>query len=165
LSFTYKNFDGKIPEPGPLSEADQSLLDSAREALETVNQNLYDCHFKAAVNAAFSLAQQTNRYLDSAAPWKSIKTDRPAAATSLWVSIAAINCLKVALYPFLPFSSQKLHEFLGFDGEVEQEQWDFDHLIEEVSAGKDLRAPSPLYTKLDPLIVEEEIQRLGVGAA
>ena len=165
LSFTYKNFDGKIPEQGPLSEADQSLLDSAREALETVNQNLYDCHFKAAVNAAFSLAQQTNRYLDSAAPWKSIKTDRPAAATSLWVSIAAINCLKVALYPFLPFSSQKLHEFLGFDGEIEQEQWDFDHLIEEVSAGKDLRAPSPLYTKLDPLIVEEEIQRLGVGAA
>jgi methionyl-tRNA synthetase len=165
LTFTYKNFDGKIPEPGPLSEADQSQLDSAREALETVSQNLYDCHFKAAVNAAFSLAQQTNRYLDSAAPWKSIKTDRQAAATSLWVSIAAINCLKVALYPFLPFSSQKLHEFLGFDGEIEQEQWDFDHLIAGVAPGKTLRSPSPLYTKLDPLIVEEEIQRLGVGAA
>lgn len=83
----------------------------------------------------------------------------------MWVSIAAINCLKVALYPFLPFSSQKLHEFLGFDGEIEQEQWDFDHLIAGVAPGKTLRSPSPLYTKLDPLIVEEEIQRLGVGAA
>ena len=165
LSFTYKNFDGKIPERGPLSKADQSQLDSAREALETVNQNLYDCHFKAAVNAAFSLAQQTNRYLDFAAPWKSIMTDPKAAATSLWVSIAAINCLKVALYPFLPFSSQKLHEFLGFDGEIEHEQWDFDHLIGGVAPGKTLRSPSPLYTKLDPLIVEEEIQRLGISTS
>ena len=165
LSFTYKNFDGKIPERGPLSKADQSQLDSAREALETVNQNLYDCHFKAAVSAAFSLAQQTNRYLDSAAPWKSIMTDREVAATSLWVSIAAINCLKVALYPFLPFSSQKLHEFLGFDGEIEHEQWDFDHLIGGVAPGKTLRSPSPLYTKLDPLIVEEEIQRLGISTS
>ena len=83
----------------------------------------------------------------------------------MWVSIAAINCLKVALYPFLPFSSQKLHEFLGFDGPVDAEKWDFDYLINGVEAGKRLRSPSPLYIKLDPLIVEEEIQRLGVGAA
>ena len=111
------------------------------------------------------MAQDTNRYLDTKAPWKSLKGDRQAAATALWVSIATINCLKVALYPFLPFSSQKIHEFLGFDGLVTGETWDFDHLINGVEAGKSLRSPSPLYTKLDPLIVEEEIQRLGVGVA
>ena len=117
LSFTYRNFDGKIPEPGPLRESDRDLLDTARSAMESVDRNLYQCRFKAAIAQAFALAQEANRYLDSMAPWKTIKTDRQDAATSLWLCIAVINCLKMALFPFLPFSSQRLHEFLGLDGE------------------------------------------------
>lgn len=165
LSFTYRNFDGKIPDPGPLTEADEALLATARSTVESVDQNLYDCHFKAAIGLAFSLAQETNRYLDATAPWKSIKTDREEAARSLWVAITVINCLKVVLYPFLPFSAQLLHQFLGFDGKIEDEHWDFDHIVEAVEPGKPLRAPSPLYTKLDPHVAEEEVQRLGVGVA
>jgi methionyl-tRNA synthetase len=130
-----------------------------------VDRNLGNCHFKAAIGVAFSLAQEANRYLDATAPWKSIKTDKPDAATALWVSIAVINCLKVVLYPFLPFSAQRLHEFLGFDGPVEGERWDFDHIVEAVAPGQPLRVPSPLYTKLDPQVAEEEVQRLGVRVA
>jgi methionyl-tRNA synthetase len=77
------------------------------------------------------------------------------------VALRVINCLKVVLYPFLPFTSQRLHEFLGFDGKIEQEKWDFDDLVEAIRAGKALRQPQPLYTKLDPQMVEEETQRLG----
>ena len=165
LSFTYRNFDGKIPVPGPLREKDQALLNSARVAMEAVDQNLYNCHFKSAIGAAFSLAQEANRYLDATAPWISIKTDRQDAATALWVAIAVINCLKLVLYPFLPFSGQQLHEFLGFDGRVESEGWDFDQIVAAVDPGKPLRVPSPLYTKLDPQVVEEEVQRLGVGVS
>ena len=165
LSFTYRNFDGRIPEPGPLTELDQKLLDTAKVALGAVDQNLHECHFKAAIAAAFALAQEANRYLDTTAPWKSIKTDRQAAATALWVSISVINALKIALYPFLPFSSQKVHEFLGFDGRIEDEEWDVDHVLSSIEAGGALRSPAPLYTKLDPQVVEEEVQRLGVETA
>ena len=165
LSFTYRNFDGKIPEPGPLRESDRGLLDAARSAMESVDRNLYNCRFKAAIGQGFSLAQEANRYLDSTAPWKTIKTDRQDAATSLWVSIAVINCLKMVLFPFLPFSSQRLHEFLGFDGKVEGEQLDYDHAVAAVQPGTALRAPSPLYTKLDLQVVDEEVQRLGSRAA
>ena len=162
LSFTYRNFDGKIPEPGPLSEADRNLLDAARAAMESVDRSLYNCRFKAAIAQAFALAQEANRYLDSTVPWKTIKTDRRDAATSLWVCIAVINCLKMALFPFLPFSSQQLHEFLGFDGKVEEEQWDHEHAVAAVQPGTAMRAPSPLYTKLDPQVADEEVQRLGL---
>ncbi len=162
LSFTYRNFGGKIPEPGPLREADQGLLDAARSAMESIDRSLYQCRFKAAIAQGFSLAQEANRYLDSMAPWKTIKTDRQDAATSLSVCIAVINCLKMALFPFLPFSSQRLHEFLGLDGEVEGEQWDYDRAVAAVRPGADLRAPSPLYTKLDPQVADEEVQRLGL---
>jgi methionyl-tRNA synthetase len=165
LSFTYRNFDGKIPTPGPLGTVDQALIDGARAAMEGVDRSLSNCRFKAAIGQAFSLAQDANRYLDTMAPWKSIKTARQDAATALWVSIAVINCLKVMLYPYLPFSSQRLHEFLGFDGRIEDERWDFDAILKGAGAGKSMRAPSPLYTKLDAQVVEDEVQRLGVGAA
>jgi methionyl-tRNA synthetase len=146
LSFTYRNFDSKIPAAGVLGERDRRLLETARETMATVDRYLYNCRFKAGIGAAFALAQEANRYLDATAPWRSFKSDPGEAATSLWVSIAVLNCLKVVLYPFLPFSAQKLHEFLGFDGRVEDGEWDFDRIVGEVKAGEALRQPSPLYT-------------------
>ena len=165
LSFTYRNFDEKVPTAGPLGDLEQELLRSAREAMESVDRDLHDCHFKAAIGGAFSLAQPVNRYLDARAPWHSIKTDRAAAAATLHTAITVINCLKMLLYPFLPFSAQRLHEFLGLDGTVEKQSWDFDTLIEEIEPGNPLRHPSPLYTKLDPQVVDDEVQRLGASVA
>ena len=165
LSFTYRNFDGKVPGVQSLDEVDEGLLRAAREAMDSVDDNLYNCHFKAAVGRAFGLAQETNRYLDTKAPWKSIKEDRDLAGSSLTVAMQAINCLKTILYPFMPFSSQKVHEFLGFDGLIEEGEWDFDSLVGQIIAGADLREPAQLYTKLDSELIEEEVQKLGIGAS
>ena len=162
LTFTYRNFDGRIPTPGPLNELDEGLVQSAQTTMEDVDRNLYHCRFKSALGRAFSLAQETNRYLDHRAPWHSIKTDPQDAATTLWVAIRVINCLKVLLYPFLPFSAQKLHQFLGLAGRVEDDRWDFNQVMESVKAGQPLQQPTPLYTKLDLAVVEEETQRLGI---
>ena len=161
LSFTFRNFDGKIPEPGPLNQGHEQILLAARVAMDAVSESLYHTRFKAALGQAFALAQETNRYLDAQAPWRAIKTDRQEAATSLCVAIKVINCLKVVLAPFLPFSSQKVHEYLGFDGAIEGESWDFEPLVNAVQGGNPLRQPAPLYTKLDPQVVEAETQRLG----
>ena len=165
LSFTYRNFDGKVPGIQSLDEVDEGLLRAARKTMESVDESLYNCRFKAAVTQAFGLAQEANRYLDTKAPWKSIKEDRDQAGASLTVAMQAINCLKTILYPFMPFSSQKVHEFLGFDGPIEEGAWDFDTIVGDIKAGADLRQPSPLYTKLDSELIEEEIQKLGIGAS
>ena len=165
LSFTYKNFEGNVPPAGPLGDLEQELLQSAREVMTGVDQDLHDCHFKAAIARAFSLAQQVNRYLDTRAPWRSIKTDRNEAAATLHTVIKVINCLKMLLYPFLPFSAQRIHGYLGLDGTVENLSWDFDQLIDAIEAGNPLREPSPLYTKLDPQVVDDEVQRLGASVA
>ena len=163
LSFTYRNFDGKVPSPGPEREQDRELLEAARSVMENVDEDLRDCHFKSAIGRAFTLAQRTNRYLDAQAPWQAIKTDRESAATTLYTSVRVLNCLKMALFPFLPFSSQRVHEFLGLDGNAEAGSWDYERLIGEIEGGNPLRPPAPLYTKLDPQAVDEEIQRLGVA--
>ncbi len=165
LSFTYRNFDGKVPGVQSLDEVDEGLLRTARETMDSVDESLYNCRFKAAITQAFGLAQEANRYLDTKAPWKTIKEDRDQAGASLTVAIKAINCLKTILYPFMPFSSQKVHEFLGFDGPIEEGAWDFDSIVDGVKAGAGLRQPSPLYTKLDPEIIEEEVRKLGIGTS
>ena len=165
LSFTYKNFEGNVPPAGPLGDLEQELLRSAHEVMTGVDQDLHACHFKAAIARAFSLAQQVNRYLDTRAPWRSIKTDRDEAAATLHTAIKVINCLKMLVYPFLPFSAQRIHEYLGLDGTVESLSWDFDQLIDAIKPGNPLCEPSPLYTKLDPQVVDDEVQRLGASVA
>jgi methionyl-tRNA synthetase len=107
--------------------------------------------------SAMALAQGTNRYLDNKSPWKVIREDKQAAADSLYVALYAISCLRTALYPFLPFSSQKLHEYLGFEGHVQDYGWK----LNPPSPGQKLLEPQPLFAKLDDRLVEEETARLG----
>ncbi len=157
LTFTHRHFDGCVPIPGALDAHSDSLIVRSRDTLDTMDGLLYRCHFREAIKTAMSLAQDTNRYLEEESPWKIIKQDRQAAATALYVAISVLSCLKTALYPFLPFSSQKLHEFLGFQGKVEDDGWQF----VLPSPGQHLLPPQPLFTKLDEKVAEEETRRLG----
>ena len=165
LRFTYRNFDGQVPvEAAPAGEPEAAILESARRAMAAVDDSLYHTHFRAGISHAFALAQETNRYLDTRAPWLAIKTDRADAACSLTAAIKVLNALKVMLTPYLPFSGQKLHEFLGLDGDVSAESWDCDALFAAIQPGNPLRDPVALYTKLDTQVVEEESNQLGVPA-
>ena len=99
-----------------------------------------------------TLAQEANRNLDNKAPWKRINEDRDSAATSVFTVIGVICCLKTVLYPFLPFSSQKLHHLLGFGGKIEDAGWSF--VVPQ--AGQELAPPEHLFSKLDDKVVEKE---------
>jgi len=157
LTFTYRSFDGCVPVPGELDTLSQDLLNKAKDTLSTMDGLLYHCHFREAIRSAMSLAQEANRYLDEKSPWKTIKQDRQASATALYVAISVLSCLRTALYPFLPFSSQKLHEYLGFTGKVEDYGWQ----TAWPTPGQKLLPPEPLFSKLDEDLAEEESSRLG----
>lgn len=158
LTFTYRNFNGIVPDPGELDSQSQGLLSKAHETLEKVDRLLYRCHFKEAIKTAMSLAQEANRYLDDKAPWKAIKQDRQAAATAIYVALSVLSALKITLYPFLPFSSERLHRYLGFSDGIETCGWKFNSL----PVGQKLPSPEPLFRKLDESIVSEETSRLTI---
>jgi len=157
LTLTYRNFDGSVPTPGTLDERSQQLIGEAENTLERMDSLLYGCHFKEAIRTAMALAHEANRYLDGKSPWRVVKEDRQAAADSLYVALYVISCLRTALYPFMPFSSQRLHEMLGFQGTVQECGWK--PTVPE--PGQKLQAPQPLFTKLDESVIEEETSRLG----
>lgn len=157
LTFTYRNFDGCVPQPGEFDSQSQAWLKKAEDTLAAVDGFLYRCHFREAIRSAMSLAQETNQYLDEKAPWKTIKEDKQTAATALYVALVVLSCLKTVLYPFLPFSSQKVHEYLGFEGKVEDYGWK----PTVPKPGQQLLPPQPLFTKLEEGLAEEETGRLG----
>ena len=164
LTMSYRNFDGATPQPGPLDDDSKALLDEAEKQLAAVAENIEACHFRSAlVDHAMALAQSANRYLDRKAPWRALKTDKQDAATTLWTAMSVINCLKTALYPFLPFSCEKLHGMLGFEGSLLDSGWTWS--AASMTPGQRLEEPQPLFVKLDEAIVEQEAGKLAGGKA
>ena len=101
----------------------------------------------------------------------------------LYVSLRAVDSLKTIFTPFLPHTSQVVHELLGYEGviagpvefrEVDEEGETHEILTGDYSTwvgswepsdlrpGQELREPRPLFNKLDESIVEEELARMRI---
>jgi methionyl-tRNA synthetase len=182
LAFTYKNWEGVVPEPGELNPMDKELLASIEKGFETVAAEYETVNLRAALAEAMRLAGEVNKYLDTTAPWIAIKTDRQAAARAVYVAIRAVDSLRILLAPVLPFTSEKLNRFLGYSEPIFGAQ--FTEVVKDdlgehrvlrydgssatgawkpsnLAPGTKLNPPEPLYKKLDVSIVEEERGRLG----
>jgi methionyl-tRNA synthetase len=181
LGFAYKRFDGKVPDPGEFDEEDRKLLAQVEAGFETVGDLYAACRFRAALGECLALARKANGYLDRKAPWFQIKEDKAAAATSVYVSLRAVDNLKTILAPILPHTAQKLHEYLGYEGQLfgtqhvveyqeetrSHEALTYDHsgaigtwAASELLPGQALCKPVPLFKKLDESLIDEEYERL-----
>lgn len=184
LSFAYKHWDGKVPEPGELRPPDQEIIQVVEGGFQTISEHLEAVRLRAGLNEALRLAGEVNKYLDQAAPWLEIKDDRRSAATSIYTALKAIDTLKILFSPFLPFSSEMLHQYFGYERPLFGEQYVEtitdtlgEHVIlrynpegasgrwepSQLVPGQGLRQPAPLFKKLEEYIVEEERSRLGVS--
>jgi methionyl-tRNA synthetase len=178
-SMIAKNF-GQIPPAGPLTAADRELLAASKEAFSTVGEHFRRHRLKAAVGAAMKNAGEANQYLSQHAPWK--ETDLERKATVLHVAAQVVADSNRLLSPVLPHAAQRVHETLGGTGvlaiqpelrEVEdldggpaypvitgdyraQPRWG----SEAIKAGTPVAAPRPVFAKLGPEVVEEELTRL-----
>ena len=187
LSFTWKNFEGQIPNPGELRPSDLELLDVIKAGFDSVGGHIEKVELKAALAEAMRLATEVNKYLDVHAPWFEIKTDKNEAAKSLFTAIQAIDWLKIMFAPFLPETSQKLHQILSdetplFRRPFTQSVADSlgSHLVlgltneeslakagtdawsaKTLEEGKPFNQPVALFKKFDHSIVEEERSKLG----
>jgi methionyl-tRNA synthetase len=187
LTFAFKRFDGRVPTAGALDEVDKALLSKTEESFDSVGSLLSACRFRAALDEVMDLARKANRYLEEKGPWFQIKEDREAAATTIYVALKVIDSLKILFAPFLPFSSERLHHYLGYEGKLFGRQYT-DTFEEdggrvhqalcyddsgatgawqpsEVPVGQKLRKPEPLFEALDEGVIAEERARLGIETA
>ncbi|MHB2016096.1 MAG: methionine--tRNA ligase [Candidatus Xenobia bacterium] len=155
LKFVEKHF-GEVPPVGTRKPEDEALLEKARRAFAVVGERIATCRFKEGIKEILQLTQEGNVYIDAQEPWKGIKADRERAATVLNTTLSFINALKVLYYPYLPFSSEKLHHMLGFTTPLLSQGWQF----RELPAGQKFVQPEGLFKKLDEKVIDEELQRL-----
>jgi methionyl-tRNA synthetase len=182
LSFAYKHWEGVVPTPLALRPQDEELLATIEGGFASVGAHLESVRLRAALAEAVRLASEVNKYLDSNGPWFEIKTSREAAATSIYTAIRAIDSLKLLFAPFLPFTCEKLHTYLGYTQPLFGEPYienQSDALGEhstlrynagpaagswqpsQLQAGCRLEKPAPLFKKLEDSVVEAERARLG----
>ncbi|SCL18451.1 methionine--tRNA ligase [Micromonospora inyonensis] len=184
ISMAAKNF-GAIPpvDPAGLTGADEALLAVARAGFDTVGDLIARHRQKQAIGEAMKVVAEANRYLSDQAPWKlKGEDDKPRMGTILHVALQVVSDANTLLTPFLPHSAQKVHELLGGTGVhapmpsiVEVEDLDggpaYPVLTGDytqgtrwasvpLEVGRPLAAPKPVFRKLDPSIVDEELARL-----
>ena len=108
----------RCPTPGALTPEDEALLAEVEAGFASVGSLIEAARFRSALQEAMRLAALGNQYIAEQAPWAKLEDDRERAGTILYVALRAIDSLKVLLTPFLPFSAQRLHELLGYDGVI-----------------------------------------------
>jgi methionyl-tRNA synthetase len=187
IAMTAKNL-GAIPAAGDLTDADRTLLASSSGAFQTIGELIAKNRQKAAIGEVMKLVGEANKYLSDTAPWKLKNDDPDRMATVLHTTLQVVDDVKTLVTPFLPGSSQKVHEALGGTGvwspmpelvEVDEEtavgspsytvltgdyQTQASWASTPIEAGRPLTAPTPIFTKLDVSVVDEELARLEAKA-
>jgi methionyl-tRNA synthetase len=176
---------GAIPDQGALTDSDHAMLRATSGAFDTVGGLLGGHRQKAAIGEAMRVVGEANKYLSDQAPWKLKNADPPRMATVLHVAAQAVSDLRTVLSPFLPHSSQTVHEVMGGTGTLspmpqlcEVDDLDggpgYQVLTGQYRRGENLASwasvpivpgtpvppPVPVFRKLDVSVIEEELGRL-----
>ncbi|WP_017934790.1 methionine--tRNA ligase [Nocardioides sp. Iso805N] len=176
---------GEIPAAGELTAQDQAVLDAVEGAFDVVGGLIGAHRQKAAISEAMRTVGEVNKYLADHEPWKLVKVEetRARAATVLHVAAQCVADLNLILAPFLPFSANAVDQAFGGKGEVAplpriEEVHDLDGgagypIItgdytgapnwerHPITVATPISKPTPVFTKLDPSVIEEELDRLG----
>ena len=183
-----RNF-GEVPPAGTLEPVDRDVLATVAAGFDSVGELIGRHRQRAAIAEAMRVVGEVNRYLTATEPYKMKGEDqRDRLATVLHVAAQCVLDCNVLLAPFLPHSSNKVWTTFGGEGEfmpmprIEHVQ-DLDPddgagidtypIItgeysgtprwerRPVQVGAKVEKPTPIFTKLDPSVVDEELARLG----
>jgi methionyl-tRNA synthetase len=180
-----KNF-GELPPAGPLTERDSELLEKTEQAFAIVGDLIGRHRQKQAIGEAMRAVSDVNRYVSDSEPW-TLKGDdqRERLGTILHVTAQCVADLNLVLSPFLPFAANEVDRALGGKGEIApmprlEDADDLDGgaaypIItgdytgaptwerHPIAVGAPVGKPTPIFTKLDPAVVDEELARLAAG--
>jgi len=178
---------GEIPAAGELEEIDEKLLGAIRQGFDTVGGLIEAHRQRAAIAEVMRLVGEANRYVSETEPFK-MKADeqRPRLLTVLHVLAQAVTDLNTMMAPFLPHSANQVEKALGGDRQiapmpsiVEVDDLDggpgYPIITGEysdvpawghhpVGVGQSVVKPTGIFVKLDPVIAEQEVERLEATA-
>ena len=150
ISFAQKNFPKGL-------HADEcsapELQDKVALSYSQITTSLSACKFKESLQSLMELSQAGNIAMNEMAPWKSIKENKKVCEAHLVALLNVCRALSIIMNPFLPKSSQKVWDYLGLEGTVEEAGWT---AVTQGQTDFKLNEPLPLFQKLN---LEEILER------
>jgi methionyl-tRNA synthetase len=157
LTFVWDRMDRKVPKTYDLTEVDNEFLANI-EAISVEAKNAYShFHLRKAAGCIMELSALANVYFDQKKPWILLKNKETAKEleTCIACCLKAIKVLALVSFPIMPKTAEKIYEMLN----CSQKNWD-DCMKEELEAGKEIREPHTLFTKIEDAQIEKEIAAL-----
>jgi methionyl-tRNA synthetase len=149
LKFTEGKFDGVIPDggaPGPLEE---KLYADVSARLADLTEQMDAIEVRKSAQALRALWVVGNEYLQEAAPWTAIKTDRDRAAVIVRTALNLAALYARISAPFIPFAAEKIAEAFS---QAYPGAWPTTDAAAELSTlpvGLSVRAPEVLFKKIE----------------
>lgn len=149
LKFIEKSFGGRVPN----GEVAHEIKDDVQKLYPEIGSLIEAGHFKQALESLFEFIRGANKYFDTQKPWIQVKESFEECRDTLVTCIYIIANIAQLLSPFLPFSSDKIKEFL----QIPDLKWDpvpVDKLTPAI--GK----VHSLFERLDLSMIDIEIEKL-----
>ena len=140
LSMVYSTCGGVVPAVGGRTADDLAVLATVDGALDVVTDLIERVELRAALRTGMDAAATVNAYLNATEPWKLARSDPERAQAVLGTALAAVAGVRVALSPYLPFSTTALDDELG-----PVDAWQ----RREPVPGSPIGKPVPLFAKVD----------------
>lgn len=149
LTFTAKNFEGKIPA----GEIDPEVMKKIEETLEEVTSGLDEYEFKKAVDSIMTLADFGNTYFQAHEPWKLVRSDKEDAGSVLRSCLQIAKALVIFMEPIMPVKMEAAWIQMGMPGLAEETS--FQETLVPVVSGQPLGKPEILFGKMEEAAVKE----------
>ena len=149
LKFTEGKFDGVVPEggePGPLEE---KLFADVSARLADLADQMDAIEVRKSAQALRALWVVGNEYLQEAAPWTAIKTDRDRAAVIVRTALNLAALYAKISTPFIPFAAEKIAEAFSLEFPSAWPSNDAAVELSSLPTGLSVRAPEVLFKKID----------------
>lgn len=162
LKLTSREFGQVIPQGGEIGDAERKLAADCAAAVDEYSASLRALEFRKATLALKKLWSLGNLYIDAAAPWALLKTDREAAAMVLRICANLARIFAVASSPIIPFTSQKIVDALQLSEDERSVGLDFLRqdggmaALTALTAGRVFSVPDVLFKKIE----QEDVARL-----
>jgi methionyl-tRNA synthetase len=162
--FAASKFDSKVPDGGEPGAHEAKLAEEFAQRLATLTQCHEQMEFRKAAAELRAIWVAGNEYLQVAAPWTALKTDRDAAAVGVRTGLNAAALFAILAQPFIPDAAKVVLDALGvpeanrnWPNPADKGVWD------ALPRGHAFTPPDVLFKKIEDEQVAAWVEQFGAG--
>ena len=159
VKFAESKFDGVVPEGGEPGLVEAKLEADIKAAVAEATEQFEAMEFRKAAVAIRAAWVLGNEYLQVAAPWTALKSDRDQAAVGVRTGLNLVALFARLAAPILPFTAPKIAASVGVD-DLSWPGADED-LLNVLPVGGKVEAQGVLFAKIEDAQVTEWSERFG----